>query len=41
MLEECGLSYNTILINLKGEQFDKDFLIINPNKKIPAIADYR
>ena len=41
MLEECGLSYNTILINLKkGEQFDKDFLRINPNKKIPAITDY-
>ena len=34
MLEECGLPYNTILINLKkGEQFSSDFLKINPNKK--------
>ena len=41
MLEECGLPYNTILINLKkGEQFSSDFLKINPNKKIPAITDY-
>ena len=41
MLEECGLSYNTKLINLKkGEQFSSDFLKINPNKKIPAITDY-
>ena len=41
MLEECGLTYNTKLINLQnGEQFNKEFLRINPNKKIPAITDF-
>jgi GST-like protein len=40
MLEECGLDYRTHPVNLgKGEQFDPDFLAINPNNKIPAIVD--
>ena len=40
MLEECGLQYETHIINmLKGDQFEPDFLAINPNNKIPAIVD--
>lgn len=40
MLEECGLPYRTILMDLtKGDQFDKDFLTISPNARIPAIVD--
>lgn len=41
MLEECGLEYCTRLISLTaGEQFERDFLAINPNAKIPAIVDH-
>ncbi len=41
MLEECGLDYRTKLMDLtRGDQFDKDFLAINPNAKIPAIVDH-
>ena len=40
MLEECGLEYEVFPVNmLKGEQFEKDYLRINPNNKIPAIVD--
>ena len=40
MLEECGLDYNTHPIEIgKGEQFTPQFLALNPNGKIPAIAD--
>lgn len=40
MLEECGLEYEVLPVNmLKGEQFEKDYLRINPNNKIPAIVD--
>ena len=40
MLEECGLEYETHIINmLKGDQFEPEFLAINPNNKIPAIVD--
>jgi len=40
MLEECGIDYKVFPVNmLKGEQFSKDFLQINPNNKIPAIVD--
>jgi GST-like protein len=40
MLEETGLDYNVIPINmLKGEQFTAEFLAISPNNKIPAIVD--
>ncbi len=39
-LEELGLAYEPHLINiLKNDQFDPDFLRINPNGKIPAILD--
>ena len=40
MLEECGLEYDTILVNiLAGDQFKPKFLEISPNNKIPAIVD--
>ena len=40
MLEECGLSYRTIAVNIgTGDQFKRDFLAISPNNKIPAIVD--
>jgi GST-like protein len=40
MLEECGLPYNFIPVNLsKGEQFKPDFLKISPNNRMPAIVD--
>ena len=41
MLEECELTYNTILMDLnKGDQFKPDFLRISPNNRMPAIIDY-
>ncbi len=40
MLEECGLPYRAIPVNIgAGEQFRPDFLAISPNNKIPAIVD--
>ena len=40
MLEECGLPYQAIPVNIgAGEQFAPDFLAISPNNKIPAIVD--
>ena len=40
MLEECGLPYRAIPVNIgTGDQFAPDFLAINPNNKIPAIVD--
>jgi GST-like protein len=40
MLEECGLPYEAIPVNIgAGEQFRPDFLAISPNNKIPAIVD--
>jgi GST-like protein len=40
MLEECGLPYEVIPVNIaRGEQFKPDFLTISPNNKIPAIVD--
>ncbi|MEZ5498480.1 MAG: glutathione S-transferase N-terminal domain-containing protein [Steroidobacteraceae bacterium] len=40
MLEEVGLPYELRLIDLAQEQqFQPDFLAINPNGKIPAIVD--
>jgi len=41
MLEECGLDYKVIPINmLKGDQFQDHYLSINPNNKIPTIVDH-
>jgi GST-like protein len=40
MLEECGLPYNVIPVNIaKGDQFKPDFLAISPNNRMPAIVD--
>lgn len=40
MLEECGLAYKAIPVNIgEGDQFSHDFLAISPNNKIPAIVD--
>ncbi|PIW31307.1 MAG: glutathione S-transferase [Rhodospirillales bacterium CG15_BIG_FIL_POST_REV_8_21_14_020_66_15] len=40
MLEEVGLEYNVIEINIsKGEQHSPAFLEISPNNRIPAIVD--
>jgi len=40
MLEEVGLPYKVHPVNLqKDEQFNPEFLAINPNNKIPAIID--
>jgi GST-like protein len=41
MLEECGLEYNTVLLDLsRGEQFGPEFLAISPNAQTPAIVDH-
>jgi GSH-dependent disulfide-bond oxidoreductase len=40
-LEEAGLKYTIKPINIgKGEQFEKGFLKISPNNRIPAIVDH-
>ena len=40
-LEEAGLPYKTFPVNIgKGEQFDRKFLAISPNNRIPAIVDH-
>jgi GST-like protein len=37
MLEECGLAYRAIPVNIgAGDQFKPEFLAISPNNKIPA-----
>jgi len=41
MLEECGIDYRMIPVNIsKGEQFTPDFLEISPNNRMPAIVDH-
>jgi GSH-dependent disulfide-bond oxidoreductase len=40
MLEECGLPYNVIPVNInKGDQLTPEYDAINPNNKMPAIID--
>ncbi len=40
MLEECGLPYTVIPVNIgKGDQFKPEFLRLSPNNKMPAITD--
>jgi len=40
MLEECGLAYRAMPVNIgAGDQFKPEFLRISPNNKIPAITD--
>ena len=39
-LEELGLEYNTIVVNISsGEQKKPEFLKLNPNGRIPVIVD--
>jgi GSH-dependent disulfide-bond oxidoreductase len=39
-LEEMGLAYNTIPVNIGvGDQFKPEFLAISPNNRMPAIVD--
>ena len=41
MLEECGLEYRIIPVNIgKGDQFKPEFLAISPNNRMPAIVDH-
>ena len=40
MLEECGLPYRTIAVDIGGgDQFKPEFLRICPNNRMPAIID--
>ena len=40
MLEECGLPYKEHFVDVwKGDQFNADFVKLNPNGKIPVIVD--
>lgn len=41
MLEEAKLAYRVQPVNIgRGEQFDREFLTIAPNNRIPAIVDH-
>ena len=41
LLEELRQPYNLIAVDIRrGEQFDPDYLRINPNNKIPALVDH-
>ena len=41
MLEECGLPYRVVPVNIgKGDQFKPEFLSISPNNRMPAIVDH-
>lgn len=41
MLEECGLPYRVLPVNIgAGDQFKPDFLDISPNNRMPAIVDH-
>jgi GST-like protein len=41
LLEECGLPYRIVPCNIgNGDQFEKSFLEIGPNNRMPAIVDH-
>ncbi len=41
MLEECGLAYRMIPVNIgRSDQFEPGFLAISPNNRLPAIVDH-
>ncbi|MFT5389857.1 MAG: GST-like protein [Gammaproteobacteria bacterium] len=41
MLEECGLAYNVVPVDIGGgAQFLPEFLRISPNNRMPAIVDH-
>ncbi|PAY05810.1 thiol:disulfide oxidoreductase [Bradyrhizobium sp. UFLA03-84] len=40
MLEECGLPYTVVPVNItRGDQFKPEFRKLNPNRRIPVIVD--
>jgi GSH-dependent disulfide-bond oxidoreductase len=40
-LEETGLPHKIIPVNIgKGEQFQREFLVVSPNNRIPALVDH-
>jgi len=42
MLEECGLEYRCIPVDIGGgDQFRAEFLRISPNNRMPAIVDHQ
>jgi GSH-dependent disulfide-bond oxidoreductase len=41
LLEECGLPYKIVPVNIqKGDQFNKEFLAMNPNHRMPVMVDH-
>ncbi|MEM9621934.1 MAG: glutathione S-transferase N-terminal domain-containing protein [Pseudomonadota bacterium] len=41
MLEECGLPYNLVPVDIGGgDQFSAEFLRLSPNNRMPAIVDH-
>ncbi len=41
LLEECGIPYKIVPCNIgNGDQFQKNFLEIGPNNRMPAIVDH-
>ncbi|MEZ5557902.1 MAG: glutathione S-transferase N-terminal domain-containing protein [Pseudomonadales bacterium] len=41
MLEECGLDYKVVPVDIGGgDQFKAEFLRISPNNRMPAIVDH-
>jgi len=41
MLEECGLEYRVVPVNIgRGDQFKPEFPAISPNNRMPAIVDH-
>src|ERR1700722_13464853 len=41
MIEECGLEYRMIPVNIgRGDQFKPEFLAVSPNNRMPAIVDH-
>lgn len=41
MLEECGLPYRVVPVDIGGgDQFKPDFLKVSPNNRMPAIVDH-
>ena len=41
MLEECGLDYTVVPVDIGGgDQFKAEFLRISPNNRMPAIVDH-
>ena len=41
MLEECGLPYNIVPVDIGGgDQFTAEFLRLSPNNRMPAIVDH-